>query len=969
MTLTKNDIGCTTRRFQRSQLALLIATATCYSSLTQADDNIPYSWEINAIGATEAWAMGLSGKGVQVGVLDEGFLSQHPMMADGSNFHPLVRTKNIDGKNYSFDASQLDVETKEDGSKAYNIHGGAVTGIIASRPFAGLEYQGGVAQGADVYMALNSPNDGELPVTPDTGKLGGRILFPQMQSVMASGILSLLEAAPNLRVINNSWNEDPNGNSGADVDTFYQTALGNAQGDTQYFDALRQAAARDVLLVYAAGNESKQQPGFHAAIPRYLPELAGNYLSVVALNTKGEMASYSNYCGVSKQWCLAAPGDLQAAAVATPVGTTPVSYGYTSNSGTSFAAPIASGSAALLAERFPYMNMNQVRDVMLTTATQMGSERISDQYGWGKLNLTKAINGPEQLLGDQTYTLDAKASGWGARDTWSNSIVAGGRLTKAGTGALTLAGASNKFNGVTVNGGQLVLAGANTFSQASQVQGGQLMVDGSLKGPSVSVAKAGTLAGAGRIEAPTQVTGTLAAGHDGKPLTFSNSLTLASTSTTSVTPNGGILMDGAQAKAQVAGTLTANGATNALVISTSNGGQYSGTFSALKQDPTLLAQGKRYDLAVNANNMRLTTNSTLLPGQAGMTRNALVGAQLLNGLRDSSMALQNTGYNQWLQGALASGNLGGMETRVGGQVHADAFAYLAHQPQQLQSNLRNQLASTGGRIGRAQLWVNSPNDNLRHDGGNGIAKSKDSTNGLQAGMTYAATPQLALSGGVSQTKGKVRTAGDKVDIDLTYLSLGTRYGFNSLVRGPFIGAQAGIGYVDYSSKRNLGAMGTAKGDSHGWMNNVAVNGGYRWKFKKWFVEPQIGLQTTHLNVSKLKEKGSELDLQVKQGSQSYSSALFDVKAGRSLKLGKWRLIPSASLGYERALGHGIDTSKAGVQGYTLEQQAANHGKDLFKAGLDLDATYGNWGIKTGLKGVTGSGNSGGGANLEVSYRF
>lgn len=953
MILSRNPVH---RPFVRSQLALLV-TASTYA-FTPANALPAPSAELDPIGVPAAWQMGLSGKGVTVGVTDVGFMSLHPLLS-GANFHYLVNTTEADGETVVADPNQI-LQSTSGGVTTFQFHGASTSGIIAATAKTAAGYRGGVAKGALLYATPYTSAKDPYAQTSDE-----EAVQPEVER---SAFLTLLQNAPHLRVINSSWGEDSLGDTPESVDKSYNQSKDESTGSVPSVETYRQLVSRDVLLVFPTGNESKQQPGLTAALPRYAPDLEGHFLAVTALDENLGIADYANHCGVSKNWCLAAPGGMWAAtALNTPE--TPMDYGLTYNAGTSFSAPLVTGAAALLAERFPYMNMNQVRDVMLTTATQMGSERVDETYGWGLLNLAKAINGPEQLLGDQTYSLDAKASGWAANDTWSNDIVAGGRLTKAGTGSLTLAGANNHFNGVTVDDGHLVLAGANTFSQASQIEGGQLLVDGSLSGPSVNVAQAGTLGGAGRIDATTLVAGTLAPGHDGGALTFSQPLTLQAGSTTRIDHNGAIVLSGPQATAKLDGTLAVSDSGNGVVLVSEKGGSYSGGFSALQQDPLLAAQGLRYDLAFSPDAIRLGVNGSKLPGQDGLRRNALAGAELLNALRDEpTLALRSSGYNQWLQGALASGNLGGLESRIGGQVHADAFAYLAHAPQQLQQSLRTQLADA--RTGGPQLWVNGLDGNLDHDGGRGVANSKDTTSGLQAGLTQALSEQLALSGGISQSKGKVRTSGDSVDIDLTYLSLGSRYGFESLDSGPFVGGQIGVGYLDYSSKRKLGALGTAKGDSNGWMNNAAVNGGYRWKLDDWYVEPQAGLQVTRLSLDSFHEKNSEVNLDVKQGSHTYSSALFDVKAGRSLQLNNWTLSPSASLGYERALNDGPGTSKATTNlGYSLEQTAAWQGKDLFKAGLGLDANYGAWGVSAGIQGVTGSGTSGGGGNVQVSYQF
>ncbi|WP_176741595.1 S8 family serine peptidase, partial [Pseudomonas aeruginosa] len=235
--------------------------------------------------------------------------------------------------------------------------------------------------------------------------------------------------------------------------------------------------------------ESSAQPGLLATLPRFMPELEKGFLSVVALGPDRDLTDYSNQCGVTQEWCLAAPGDMY---VATASGSSAegLTYLYDDESGTSYAAPLVSASAALLAERFPYMDMAQVRMTLLSTATDLGEPGVDARFGWGLLDLARAVRGPGQLFGDQRVTLDAARGGWNARDVWSNAISAGGVLAKAGSGALLLAG-DNRFAGVAVEEGELALGGRNRFSAASEVRGGRLVVDGILEGPRLSVGRAG----------------------------------------------------------------------------------------------------------------------------------------------------------------------------------------------------------------------------------------------------------------------------------------------------------------------------------------------------------------------------------------------------------------------------------------------------------------------------------------------
>ena len=120
--------------------------------------------------------------------------------------------------------------------------------------------------------------------------------------------------------------------------------------------------------------------------PLFEPELLGKWLVVGALDRDGEIARFSNGCGEARNWCLFAPG------VNLSVGTDDRG----NLTGTSFAAPMASGALAVLKSRLPSMPMEVVQAVLLVSADPLGT-RVSDPnqpdpvYGWGRLNLGRAV--------------------------------------------------------------------------------------------------------------------------------------------------------------------------------------------------------------------------------------------------------------------------------------------------------------------------------------------------------------------------------------------------------------------------------------------------------------------------------------------------------------------------------------------------------------------------------------------------
>jgi len=136
------------------------------------------------------------------------------------------------------------------------------------------------------------------------------------------------------------------------------------------------------------------------------------------------------------------------------------------------------------------------------------------------LNTSETVG---SIAGGGNITLGANtltAGGDNSSTTFSGIASGTGGLTKSGSGTLTLSG-SNAYTGTTV------------------VNAGTLLVNGSTNsGSAVTVAIGATLGGSGNIGGPATVSGSLSPDNSPGVLTFGQSLTLESTSTTLLELNG-----------------------------------------------------------------------------------------------------------------------------------------------------------------------------------------------------------------------------------------------------------------------------------------------------------------------------------------------------------------------------------------------------------------------------------------------
>jgi autotransporter-associated beta strand protein len=138
---------------------------------------------------------------------------------------------------------------------------------------------------------------------------------------------------------------------------------------------------------------------------------------------------------------------------------------------------VPKGAEVLLETRLPYLDANQRREVLRTTAFDGGHPLLDGPEQWGRLNLFAAADGFGSFAGDVTVTLEAALGGFLARDTWRNDIDGPGGLLKRGSGELVLAGANSYRGGTVLVDGTLTAGSGAAFGTGDlTVLGGDLAV-------------------------------------------------------------------------------------------------------------------------------------------------------------------------------------------------------------------------------------------------------------------------------------------------------------------------------------------------------------------------------------------------------------------------------------------------------------------------------------------------------------
>lgn len=561
--------------------------------------NPAYSNHINLTNAASAHAAGFKGTGYAIGVIDSGVNRKHPALS------PRVTA------NYNYVSAADNDLTKDD----VVGHGTTVAQLAAGTPFGA--WPGGIAPGATILSARiirDKPpvDDGSGQGNEVSGALG---LKPIHDTLVADG----------MRIMNNSWGG-----------LYWTNLAATSPIAAEYRPFIMQT---DGLVVFATGNAGFANPSSMAALPSQPgpngtypgADLERGWIAVTAINPANineldkdkDGKTYPNACGVAKNYCMAAPGT----AFFTRWDDSPTAPTYYYGRGTSYAAPLVSGAAALVWQAFPYFNNDLVRQTLLGTARDIGAAGVDALFGYGLLDVGAAVKGPGKFDWGTVTTNFAGTS------TWANNITGAGGLTKQGSGRLNLTGV-NTYTGTTTAAGG-ILAFANAVPGAATVQSGATLDIAS--GVNGSLANAGTVmmrgaAGSRTINGNFSQTSSARLGFlVGAPLAVTGTATLA----------GDLHVVG------LASGYTWKAREN--VVSAAGG--LSGTFATLSQAPGVFLDGAlaydAYNAWLNITRLNVTAAATAM-GITGMSLSSAERIEAAFGAIDTGAATPGDGF---LQGA------------------------------------------------------------------------------------------------------------------------------------------------------------------------------------------------------------------------------------------------------------------------------------------------------------------------------
>ncbi|MFL4433061.1 autotransporter outer membrane beta-barrel domain-containing protein [Serratia marcescens] len=997
------------------------AQASSYIENGQAGDPASWrssefnaEWGLGAIHADQAYAAGYTGKGIKLGIFDQPVYAKHPEFAGENKVINLV-TEGIREYTDPYipvkkgDAFRYDGTPSVDSDGTLGSHGTHVGGIAAGSRDGGAMH--GVAFNAQIISAENGdpgPEDGII--------LGndGAVYKAGWDALVASGA----------RIINNSWGigiTDKFAKGGKNP-AYPHFTVDDAQ---KQFDQIKQilgtnpggayqgaidAARSGVVTIFAAGNDyNLNNPDAMAGLAYFVPEIAPNWLSVASLqdptNTGDySISTFSSRCGYTASFCVSAPGTRVYSSVIEGTSLENLTTGYAKYSGTSMAAPHVAGSVAVLMERFPYLSGAQVAEVLKTTATDMGAPGIDALYGWGMINLGKAINGPGMLVtaedipaefripdptgvayGPTQFVVDLPGVGavldkgkptervcsdvLCGLDFWSNDISGHGGLTKQGIGTL-------------------VLTGNNTYAGPTLVNQGRLAINGSVTSD-VSVQNGGIVGGSGTVGSLTaRRGGTVAPGNSIGTLNVAGNVSFepGSRYAVEVGPNG------QSDRIQSSGAATIGGGEVAVTLENSSnlltqsevrsllGQQYtilsaqqgvSGQFDAVAPNYLFLGTGLSYQ--PNGVTLSVGRNGTSFASVAQTPNERAVAAAA------DALAAGNPVYESLLNSGSA-GEARQAFRQLSGQIHADIASALVNDSRYLREALNGRLRQAEGLASSSAIKADEDGAWAQllgawdHASGDANATGyQASTYGVLVGLDSAAAADWRLGVATGYTRTSLHGGyGSKADSDNYHLAAYGDKQFGALA------LRGGAGYtwhrIDTKRSVNYGMQSdrdTAKYSAR--TEQLFAEAGYSVKGEWLNLEPFVNLAYVNFENNGIAESGGAAAL---RGDKQHTDATVSTLGLRADT--EWQVSPGTTVALRSELGWqhqygGLERGtglrfNGGNAPFVVDSVPVSRDGMVLKAGAEV-AVNENASLSLGYGGLLSQNHQDNSVNAGFTWRF
>ena len=814
-----------------------------------------YSGHLTLTNTAPARAAGLNGSGVRIGIVDSGV----------NRNHPALQTRVVANLTYiSSSGNNLAVDDVVG-------HGTAVAQVAAGTAFGA--WPGGIAPGAQLVSARIIS---DTPPTDDGSGQGNEVNG-------ALGLKSIHQDLINrgVRIMNNSWGG------------LYWTDLNATAPIADEYRPF--IMANGGLVVFATGNEGRADPTDMAALPSKpgpngtMPaaDLERGWLAVTAIDPtnihsldKGSDGTvYANACGVAMYYCLAAPGTVVVTGTNDPYNAPE----YWRWKGTSFAAPQVSGAAALVWQAFPYFNNDLVRQTLLGTAKDIGAAGVDPVFGYGLLDVGKAVLGPARFdWGTVTVAFTGTS-------TWGNAISGAGGLTKQGTGRLELTGVNSYQGATNVEAGTL----ASLFTvpgNANVSAGANLELRGGVAGNLENLGTVTTRTTAGHL-----VTGNY---HQGSNARFAFEIGAP------LAVAGQAIIDGGDA--QVVGIAQGYTRSAREGILTAAGG-VTGKFDTLSAGSGVFLEATLgygdYEIWLDITRLDVSATASAM----GFTAASLSGAQRVEGAFDAIDNGQVPAGDDGGDGFLAAAGaiqrsptaMAAQQTleSLSGDLHAGDTAFALMAVEGGRHALEDRLdAQDGAQV--ATQWADRSGLQRR----SGTQFSMD-TQGWTLGQDYRLRDDVIVGGAFGETLG-MGFRGDRGDRERNRQVEGQLYAQWELGASYLLG-RVSHGVMERQARRDILLGDTAFGvdsDYHNRYTSMGLQLGQRWALEQGGLTPYVGVQSVRMSRDGFTEDGAVgFGLSTARSTFEASQALAGVRFDRQWWAGNTRLGLNGRLEWQRTL--------------------------------------------------------------------
>ena len=650
----------------------------------------------------------------------------------------------------------------------------------------------------------------------------------------------------------------------------------------------------DNLYIWPAGDtKGHKNPSLQGGLPYFENSLTKSWINVVALANKSgttglewkDLEPLSN-AGIAKSWTITA----------------------VSENGTSAkAAENVATVAGQLYEKFPGMKMDMIRDIIFSTATDIGALGTDDIFGVGLLNGAKALGGPTYIYGEVVVPTSK---------TWTfNNYIRDGKLKKEGYGKLVLAEDVNFTRNTEIKEGILDIrkrhsSGINIESNGTLITNPNTKIgkDVTNKGTLKNIGKGAVIEGNYKAEI-----GSVTEAEIGSKLII----------------KGTIKIDGREKSQTLGSTLkvlnnnyvTAT-PTTVTVLEAEKG--IEGQFSKMETDELVNGKvendGNSIKATVNRKNVEEYVNN--LNDSDEMQKDTAKNVEVSFKELDKKIEEGNTDVSKFALSAaklqknslsLTSSTLDSLS----GQIYASAQALTFQQSQTVNKDLSNRLVMLGTLDNvrdKFGLWISGigASGKLKQAG---YAEGKTKVYGGQVGIDRKFGKNLILGTALSYSEANVKfnRHGGESDSDNFGVSLYGRIGnYNNPL---YVQGRVGIGFVNSEVKRDIILSSNDISQEKIEHNDKVISGyletGFDVKKENFILTPFVGILHDTVRRGSFNEKNSQFGLKADKKTYNQTSGFVGIRSGQSFNF--------------------KNGSKTTVQGYVTYQRALNNEDLSFEA--------------------------------------